>query len=279
MHLFVAILLGLATCGECVNAQVGWDLEKVKAKKNVIEINEKKKYGESFIVVSTDEKGSGLESWYLDGICVFARWLSRGAGEADQEIKEVIWRGNFPNEKVVKTTERSWEGERGNRISWGKTKDGYDVMTVYSKKMEQIMYQEVVRQHKKLKEESVAQQNPVSERTRNNYSQADDDEAQMNDFIGGVYRGGGNVHRAGNVIMTDDGLIFKSGSRFIHQNGEVTQHVGSTYIREDNSVVVRAGNAFISNDGLTENVGSNYIGPVNSFPAGSTTVRQGWSTR
>ena len=279
MHLIVAFLFGLAICGACVNAQVGWDLEKVKAKKNIIEIIETKKYGESFIVVSTDEKGSGLESWFLDGICIYARWLSRGAGEPDQETKEVIWGGNFPKEKVVKTTERGWEGERGNRISWGKTKDGYDVMTVYSKKMDQIMNQEVVRQYSKMKEESVAQKNADLEKRRKKYLQADDDEAEMNDFIGGVYRGGGTVHRAGNVIMTDDGLIFKSGSRFIHQNGEVTQHVGSTYIREDNSVVVRAGNAFISNDGLTEKVGSSYIGPVNSYSAGSTTVRQGWSTR
>jgi hypothetical protein len=106
-----------------------------------------------------------------------------------------------------------------------------------------------------------------------------DDETEMNDFIGGVYRGGGNVHRAGSVIMTEDGLIFKSGSRFIYQDGRVCQHVGSTYIREDSSVVVRAGSAFVSNDGLTEKVGSCYIGPVNSFTAGSTTVRQGWASR
>jgi hypothetical protein len=105
------------------------------------------------------------------------------------------------------------------------------------------------------------------------------DDEEMNDFIGGVYRGGGNVHRAGNVIMTEDGLIFKSGSRFIYQNGQVCQRVGSTYIREDNSVVVRAGNAFVSNDGLTEKVGSCYIGPVKSFTAGSTTVRQSWASR
>ena len=105
------------------------------------------------------------------------------------------------------------------------------------------------------------------------------DDEEMNDFIGGVYRGGGNIHRAGNVIMTEDGLIFKSGSRFIYQNGQVCQRVGSTYIREDNSVVVRAGNAFISNDGVTEKVGSNYIGEVNSYPSGSTTLRQGLPSR
>ena len=108
---------------------------------------------------------------------------------------------------------------------------------------------------------------------------ADDDETEMNDFIGGVYCGGGNIHRAGSVIMTEDGLIFKSGSRFIYQDGRVCQHVGSTYIREDSSVVVRAGNAFVSNEGLTEKVGSCYIGPINSFTAGSTTVRQGWASR
>ena len=106
-----------------------------------------------------------------------------------------------------------------------------------------------------------------------------EDDDEMNDFIGGVYRGSGTVHRAGNVIMTQDGLIFKSGSRFIYQDGRVCQKVGSTYIREDNSVVVSAGSAFVSNDGLIEKVGSCYIGPVNSFTAGSTTVRQGWASR
>lgn len=108
---------------------------------------------------------------------------------------------------------------------------------------------------------------------------AEDEETEMNDFVGGVYRGGGSVHRAGNVLMTEEGLIFKSGSRFIYQDGRVCQHVGSTYIREDSSVVVRAGSAFVSNDGLTEKVVSCYVGPVNSFTAGSTTVRQGWTTR
>jgi len=106
-----------------------------------------------------------------------------------------------------------------------------------------------------------------------------DDATEMNDFVGGVYRGGGNVHRAGSVIMTEEGLIFKSGSRFIYQNGQECQHVGATYLREDNSVVVRAGNAFVSNESLTEKVGFCYIGPVNSFTAGSTTVRQGWASR
>ena len=106
-----------------------------------------------------------------------------------------------------------------------------------------------------------------------------DDEEEINDFVGGVYKGSGTVHTAGNVIMTEEGLIFKSGSRFIYQDGRVCQHIGSTYIREDSSVVVRAGNAFVSNDGLTEKVGSTYIGNVNSFTAGSTIVRQSWASR
>jgi len=101
-----------------------------------------------------------------------------------------------------------------------------------------------------------------------------DDEVEINDFVGGVYNGSGTVHTAGSVIMTREGLIFKSGSRFIYQDGRVCQHVGSTYIREDNSVVVRAGSTFVSNEGIIEKVGSAYIGNVNSFTAGSTIVRQ-----
>jgi hypothetical protein len=106
-----------------------------------------------------------------------------------------------------------------------------------------------------------------------------EDDDEMNDFIGGVYRGSGTVHRAGNVIMTQDGLIFKSGSRFIYQDGRVCQRVGSTYITEDNSVVVKAGNTFVSNRGVTEKVGSCYIGSVNSFSVGSTMIRQGQPRR
>jgi hypothetical protein len=108
---------------------------------------------------------------------------------------------------------------------------------------------------------------------------AEDDDDEINDFIGGVYRGSGTVHKAGSVIMTEEGLIFKSGSRFIYQNGKVCQHVGSTYITEDNSVVVRAGSAFVSNRGITEKVGSSYIGSINSFSSGSTMIRQGQQRR
>jgi hypothetical protein len=79
-------------------------------------------------------------------------------------------------------------------------------------------------------------------------------------------------------LLSDD-LVYSAIARDIYQNGQVCQRVGSTYIREDNSVVIRAGNAFVSNDGLTEKVGFCYIGPVNSFTAGSTTVRQGWASR
>jgi hypothetical protein len=278
MRKAIVLLIGLVLSSGWVNAQVGRELKKAKAKNNIIEISEKKECGEKFVLVTTDEKGAALESWFFDGICVYARWLSRGGGEPEQEYKELIWGINFPNEKVVKKDERSWQGESGNSISWSKTKDGMDVMSVTAKKMDDITRKEVVRQYEKMKKEGVTQKS-IPEKTREGHAQASDDEAEMNDFIGGVYRGGGNVHRAGNVIMTEDGLIFKSGSRFIYQNGESCQHVGSTYIRDDNSVVVRAGNAFISNDGLTEKVGSNYIGPVNSFPSGSTTVRQGWSSR
>ena len=279
MRQVVVLLLGLALCGGYVNAQIGQELERAKTKKNIIEISEKKECGEKFVLVTTDEKGAALESWFFDGICVYARWLSRGGGEPEQEYKELTWRINFPNEKVVKKDERSWQGESGNSISWSKTKDGMDVMSVTAKKMDDITRKEVVRQYEKMKKEGVTQKSIPKEKTRKSFTQASDDEAEMNDFIGGVYRGGGNVYRAGNVIMTEDGLIFKSGSRYIYQDGRVCQHVGSTYIREDNSVVVRAGNAFISNDGVTEKVGSNYIGEVNSYPSGSTTLRQGLPSR
>jgi len=146
MRKAIVLLLGLALCGGYVNAQIGQELEKAKTKKNIIEVSEKKKYGENFVLVTTDEKGAALESWFFDGICVYARWLSRGGGEPEQEYKELIWGINFPNEKVVKKDERSWRGESGNSISWNKTKNGMDVMAVTTKKMDEILTKEVRRQ-------------------------------------------------------------------------------------------------------------------------------------
>ena len=173
MHLLVAILLGLAMFDERANAQVGRELEKAKAKNNITGITEKKECGEKFVLVTTDEKGSFLESWFLDGVCVYARWIARGAGEPDQEYKEMIWGINFPKEKVVKKDERSWLGQNGNSISWSKTKEGMDVMTVTTKKMDDITRPEAVRRYEKSNEEGDAQKNPAPSKNSERDSQVD----------------------------------------------------------------------------------------------------------
>ena len=119
MHLLAAILLGLAMFGERANAQVGWELEKIKARKNIIETFEKEKYGKNFILVTTDEKkGVILEMWFLEGVCVSARWMDRG-GEPTQDYKELTWKVNFGEDKVVKKSDKGWEGEGGGAWWWG----------------------------------------------------------------------------------------------------------------------------------------------------------------
>jgi hypothetical protein len=153
MHQHLILLLSLLLCGECANAQIGQELEKIKARKNIIETSEKKKYGKKFVLVTTDEKmGIILEMWFLDGVCVSARWLDR-TGEPTQDFKELVWKVNFGTENVVKKGERSWEGEGGYGIHWGKTKDGMNVMVVESKKMNDILLQEIRRQQGLKKEE------------------------------------------------------------------------------------------------------------------------------
>ena len=145
--LIMAVLLfGFVLCGGCVNAQIGQKLENAKAQNNIIDIREKKECGEDFVLVSTEErKGIFVEAWFYEGICVYARWMDR-AGEPTQDNKELLWKANFGKEKVAKKTENKWEGERGNSISWSKMKNGMDVMVAESKKMSDILAQEVRRQ-------------------------------------------------------------------------------------------------------------------------------------
>ena len=173
MRQVVVLLVGLVLCGGYVNAQVGRELEKAKAKNNIIGITEKEDSGEKFVLVTTDEKGSALESWFLDGVCVYARWLSRGGGEPDQEYKEMIWGINFPKEKVVRKDERSWQGQNGNSISWSKTKEGLDVMSVTTKKMDDITRLEALRRYEKSNEKGDAQKNPAPSKNSERDSQSD----------------------------------------------------------------------------------------------------------
>jgi len=145
----IVFLFGFVLCGGYVNAQIGAKLEGAKAQKNIIEIKEKKECGERFVVISTEEKkGIFLEAWFHEGVCVYARWMERGGEPTkdDKEVLEVFWRGNFGAEEIAKKSDTKWEGKKGNSISWGKTTNGMDVMVVESKKMNDILAEEVRRQ-------------------------------------------------------------------------------------------------------------------------------------
>ena len=146
MRQVVILLLGLLLCGGHANAQIGQELEKWKAKKDIIEITEKKKYGENFTIVTSDGiKGIILEMWFHQGVCVLTRWMDR-AGEPNEEYKKLVWELNFGHEKGVKKSERKWEGVGGDSMYWNKTTSGMDVMVAESKKMNEILAQEVSRQ-------------------------------------------------------------------------------------------------------------------------------------
>ena len=106
----IVSLLGLVLWSGDVNAQIGQSLEKMKAKKGIIEITEKNKYGENFTIVTSDGiKGWILEMWFHKGVCVYDRWMDR-AGEPNEEYKELVWRLNFEHEKVVKKGKEDGRG-------------------------------------------------------------------------------------------------------------------------------------------------------------------------
>jgi len=146
MYRLFVLLLGLVLCSGDVNAQIGEKIEKARGQKNIVTTSEKSEYGKNFILITNEEKkGIFHEMWFLDGVCVSVRWMDR-YGDFPEDYKKLVWDSNFGNEKVIKKSERQWDGERGNDIHWGKTQSGMNVMVVESRKMKDILLQEARRQ-------------------------------------------------------------------------------------------------------------------------------------
>lgn|GEM_PF-6214951 len=108
---------------------------------------------------------------------------------------------------------------------------------------------------------------------------------EMEDFVGAVYRGGGNY-----VIVDEDtavgpgGTIVRAGDTFLTPRGTYVK-AGESYLRPGGGAVVKAGDSFLSPDGTMVRAGDVYVGPEGtSVVAGSTILRHfrkkpGWSSR
>jgi len=107
----------------------------------------------------------------------------------------------------------------------------------------------------------------------------DDDQAEMKDFLGGVYGGRGQYTLAGSTASSDGGVIVRSGSIWITPRGQY-QKVGSVYLTPDGGVVTRAGSTFIDDDEVIVKSGGNYVGNgQTTVTAGSVVLKPGWVSK
>ncbi len=108
---------------------------------------------------------------------------------------------------------------------------------------------------------------------------------EMQDFVGAVYRGGGNFVLVGDgMAVGSGGAIIQAGDTFLTPRG-VYVKAGTSYLRPDGGAVVEAGDSFVSWDGTMVRAGNVYVGAMGaSVVAGDTVLRNfrekpGWSTR
>jgi len=143
---FVVLALGSPTL---TRAQIGMSAEEGVGLPNRTSIRKLNEYGKEFIRIATkDEKGLVLEMDFLDYKCVWARWVIL-EGRLPTNFKEETWKKNFKNEKIVQKDGESWKGEKGNKLSWGKTTSGKEVVVVSSKEMDEVLKAEAIRRLEK----------------------------------------------------------------------------------------------------------------------------------
>ena len=108
---------------------------------------------------------------------------------------------------------------------------------------------------------------------------AEEDEggSEMNNFIGGVYRGEGSFAMTKNVANGSSGSIIRSGNTFFTPEG-VCRKVGNTYLCND-GVVVSTGKSFVGYDHFVAKAGNTYVGDYTSVGTGTTILRPSWASR
>jgi hypothetical protein len=103
------------------------------------------------------------------------------------------------------------------------------------------------------------------------------DESAMNDFVGGVYDGGGIYATAGNVAVGAHGAIIEAGDTYFTPRG-VYVKAGDSYVSA-NRTVVRAGDSFVGCGTAQVKAGDVFVGKDISISSGSTIVRKSWASR
>ena len=103
------------------------------------------------------------------------------------------------------------------------------------------------------------------------------EEAEMNDFVGGLYRGEGSFAMTRNVANGSSGSIIRSGNTFFTPEG-VYRKVGNTYLCND-GVVVSTGKSFVGYDHFVAKAGNTYVGYYTSVGTRSTILRTSWASR
>lgn len=103
------------------------------------------------------------------------------------------------------------------------------------------------------------------------------EEAEMNDFVGGVYDGDGTYATAGNVAVGAHGAIIKAGDTYFTPRG-VYVKCGDSYI-SPHRTVVRAGDSFVGYGTSQVKAGDVFVGQATAISSGSTIFRKSWVSR
>lgn len=103
------------------------------------------------------------------------------------------------------------------------------------------------------------------------------EEAEINDFVGGVYDGDGTYATAGNVAAGAHGAIIKAGDTYFTPRG-VYVKCGDSYI-SPHRTVVRAGDSFVGHDNSQVKAGDVFVGQATAISSGSTIFRKSWASR
>jgi len=103
------------------------------------------------------------------------------------------------------------------------------------------------------------------------------EEAEMNDFVGGVYDGDGTYTTAGNVAVGTHGAIIKAGDTYFTPRS-VYVKCGDSYI-SPHRTVVQAGDSFVGYGTSQVKAGDVFVGQATAISSGSTIFRKSWASR
>jgi hypothetical protein len=131
----------------------------------------------------------------------------------------------------------------------------------------QIHQDPIERQNHLLRESTASLQRETERRQENNaiqqakqdayYAQMDQEECEMAEFLGGVYKATFGATTGRNSAVTTDGYVYRSGNNFITPKGIYTKS-GNTYAGPD-SFTTQTGTLFFGNEGTTIQAGGAFF--------------------